>query len=1310
MASYNKKEHLRANIEAIKTVFALHREQRTATPEERTILEAYTGFGALKCILSPANTMEDIARWNKSELELFPLVMELHRIIRDNTASESQYKSYMQSLKNSVMTAFYTPAPVVREIAASLREAGIVPQRILDPSAGMGEFIRSFDGIAAEGHTTFGFEKDILTGQMLSALHPENKIRIRGFEEIESKLNGSFDVVSSNIPFGDVAVFDPVFSKTDEPARKVARMSLHNYFFVKGVDMLREGGVLAFITSQGVMNAPTNEPVRDWLMSHTRLVSAVRLPNNLFSENAGTEVGSDLIVLQKQSGKTSLTEEEQRFIKSEKRPSGVLFNTYLRSMSQIVHTEWKQDTDPYGKPAILFHHEGGAEGIATDMGKILLADLAKRLDMALYQKHISIQEQPKVAVSPEVKQEEATLTPAASTEEQPHQKVVQPREEQPVEQARSSVTPQVQLLDLFGNVIQEEKPKRKAAAKLKSVVSPSIFSETSQSNDTALGLKDTGELWWQQDKEKGMQQRLYEGEWHEHLREGSLLASDFQVGMLVRDMEDNRMFQPIDLPSQERQKMLLYIDLRDAYHALYDYEAERKVANESLRQNLNELYDRFVRLYGYLNDRKNHEQILMDAGGREILFLERKVDKETLKADIFHQPVSFSLHEVTEVGNAQEALSASLNKFGAVDIEYMLSLLPDISEEEMLFELHDRIYYNPLEGEYEIAEKFISGNVVAASERIGQYLLEHPEDTRAQASLQALKDAIPEPIPFVDLDFNFGERWIPVNLYSDYASHLFDTEVMIRYNSSADEYSVEARMHNANIWDRFCVRGQHRRYDGIALMKHALLNTTPDITKKIMVGDKEVKVRDTEAIQMANAKIDEIRNGFTDWLNEQSDEFKQRLEKLYNDTFNCFVRPQYDGSHQTFPDLNLKGLGIESLYDSQKDAVWMLKLNGGGICDHQVGAGKTLIMCTAAYEMKRLGLANKPMILALKANVQEIAQTFQTAYPNAKLLYPGKNDFTPDKRQRIFHDIKNNNWDCIVLTHDQFGMIPQSDEIQQKILQDELDSVEENLDVLRQQGRSISRAMEKGLVKRQMNLQAKLDEIKFKIENRKDDVVDFKTMGIDHLFVDESHTFKNLMFNTRHDRVAGLGNSEGSQRALNMLFAIRTIQERTGKDLGATFLSGTTISNSLTELYLLFKYLRPQALEAQNIKTFDAWAAIFAKKSVDYEFSVTNEIVQKERFRYFIKVPELAAFYAQITDYRTAKEIGIDRPEKNEIMHNIPPTPEQEKFIAKLVEFAKTGNAELLGREKLSDREEKAKMLIATDMARKRFKKLVSFR
>ena len=223
---------------------------------------------------------------------------------------------------------------------------------------------------------------------------------------------------------------------------------------------------------------------------------------------------------------------------------------------------------------------------------------------------------------------------------------------------------------------------------------------------------------------------------------------------------------------------------------------------------------------------------------------------------------------------------------------------------------------------------------------------------------------------------------------------------------------------------------------------------------------------------------------------------------------------------------------------------------------------------------------------------------------------------------------------------------------------------------------------------RKQNLEAKLRKVQFTIEHRKDDAVDFQLMGIDHLYVDESHKFKNLLFNTRHDRVAGLGNPDGSQRALNMLFAMRTIQQRTGRDLGATFLSGTTISNSLTELYLLFKYHRPRELERQNIRTFDAWAAVFAKKSVDYEFSVTNEIIQKERFRHFIKVPELAAFYAEITDFRTAEDIGIDRPEKNEILHNIPPTPDQAEFIGKLVHFAKTGNATVLGRLPLNEREE----------------------
>ena len=372
----------------------------------------------------------------------------------------------------------------------------------------------------------------------------------------------------------------------------------------------------------------------------------------------------------------------------------------------------------------------------------------------------------------------------------------------------------------------------------------------------------------------------------------------------------------------------------------------------------------------------------------------------------------------------------------------------------------------------------------------------------------------------------------------------------------------------------------------------------------------------------------------------------------------------------------------------------------GALC-LAIGTGKTLIMCMAAHEMKRLGMAHKPMIIGLKANVAEIAATYQTAYPNARILYASEKDFSTKNRVSFFNNIKNNDYDCVIMSHDQFGKIPQSPELQRQILQAELDTVEENLEVIRTQGKDVSRGMLKGLEKRKQNLEVKLQKIAYSIEQRTDDVVDFRMMGIDHLFVDESHQFKNLMFNTRHDRVAGLGNSEGSQKALNMLFAIRTIQERTGRDLGATFLSGTTISNSLTELYLLFKYLRPKELERQDIRCFDAWAAIFAKKTTDFEFNVTNNIVQKERFRYFIKVPELAAFYNEITDYRTAEAVGVDRPQKNENLHNIPPTPEQEDFIQKLMEFAKTGDATILGRLPLSETEEKAKMLIATDYARK---------
>jgi len=720
-----------------------------------------------------------------------------------------------------------------------------------------------------------------------------------------------------------------------------------------------------------------------------------------------------------------------------------------------------------------------------------------------------------------------------------------------------------------------------------------------------------------------------------HLRDGSIVVQKGQVGYLS-DLKRRPTFHPMDLPLAQLTRLRAYIEIRESYHRLYDYEATNHAEDKEEREKLNRLYDAYVARWGELNKKANTDVIKMDATGLEMLFLERSIDGHFVKADIFDHPTAFSSAELSIASDPIEALGASLNKYGSVELSYMASLLPEMEESDIISALEGRIYYNPEAGGYEVADKFISGNVIEKADRLASWLLDHPDHEEGKQSLAALMAARPTPIPFADLDFNLGERWIPAAVYGEFASDFFGTDIRVAYHANMDEYTITCDRKNGNIWHKYAVQGEFRRYDGLHLLKHALHNTIPDINKSKEVIDpssgetKSIKVRDGEKIQQANSKIEEIRQAFVDWLTRRPETFKEQLTDRYNELFNCFVRPSFDGAHQSFPDLDLKRLGIPDLYKSQKDAVWMLKTNGGGICDHEVGAGKTLIMCTAAYEMKRLGLANKPMIIGLKANVFDIADTFRKAYPNARILYPGKDDFTKQNRQRIFADIKNNDWDCIILTHEQFGMIPQALEIQEAILQKEMDSVEENLDVLRREGKDISRGMLKGLEKRKQTLEVKLRDIQDSISERKDDAVDFKMMGIDHLFVDESHQFKNLMFNTRHDRVSGLGNPDGSQRALNLLFAIRTIQERSGKDLGATFLSGTTISNSLTELYLLFKYLRPQALEKQGINSFDAWAAVFAKKSTDYEFSITNEIIQKERFRTFIKVPELAAFYAEV--------------------------------------------------------------------------------
>ena len=941
--AFNRKQRLRDNIEAIRTAFVLDREQRAATAEERAILRKYCGFGGLKCILNPAKELTDAVHWAKSDLELFAPTVELHRLIRDNSRDDMEYKRFVDSLKASVLTAFYTPKEITDTIADVLADYSVRPARVLEPSAGVGVFV---DAVLRHNPDAdvMAFEKDLLTGTILRQLHPDKKMRIDGFEKIEKPFNNYFDLAVSNIPFGDIAVFDAEFQRSESFGKRSAQKAIHNYFFLKGLDTVRDGGIVAFITSQGVLNSAKTS-VRNELFSQANLVSAIRLPNNLFSDNAGTEVGSDLIILQKNLHKTELSQDERLLtvIQTDTKTNLTDNAYFIHHPERIVHTTAKLDTDPYGKPAMVYLHEGKTAGIAEDLRRMLDEDCHMRLVMRLYSGAIG-QAREQKAVAVEVKTEQPAMKPEATitarTEEAQAEKP-QPIDEKPEiepRQTNHSNAVQLTLLDLWGMPIEEPAKKKKAtkkenkAKRVPSKPKPQViaappvesvkpateskeakpenagkqgdpediyatldwetnppingFYETMmsltperrkalrleaeryrQEQLKKMGIKDTlnpafvpssgnldkkpeqteeikqsetqketednpivstpdtaatslfPELEAEEPKEEtpDFTPRPYHRTPEMHLREGSLVANRARdIGYLKDITPYGATFQPLGLTGYQKEKALLYVSLRDAYERLYRYESNRHEENVPWREHLNTCYDEFVMRYGNLNAKQNVKLVMMDAGGRDILSLERAEDGRFVKADIFERPVSFSVESHANVSSPEEALSASLNKFGTVNLDYMREIT-DSTEEGLLDALKGRIFYNPLVTGYEIKDRFIAGNVIEKAERIKAWMGDNPENGRmpeVKQALEALKEAEPQRISFEDLDFNFGERWIPTGVYAAYMSHLFDTDVKIAYSASMDEFSVACGYRTMKITDEFLVKGYYRNYDG----------------------------------------------------------------------------------------------------------------------------------------------------------------------------------------------------------------------------------------------------------------------------------------------------------------------------------------------------------------------------------------------------------------------------------------------------------------------------------------------------------------
>jgi N12 class adenine-specific DNA methylase len=1337
--AFKAAKQLRINIDAI--CLALDWDgKRQFKEQEALTLKQYAGFGGLKAALYAKGPIENWQKRNASEadLRLYPLVMELHEAL-ESRLDAATYKKVIDDLQRSSLTAFYTPALVPQALYAAMREQKIYPAQVYEPSAGAGVFIaeafNAFDDIQVTA-----VEKDWLTAKVLKAYlktqSDEVNIRTIGFEETPASEKGRYNLITSNIPFGNISVFDPAYQNSPVTSR------IHNYFFAKGLDKLVDGGLLAYLVTDAFLNTPTNESARKLVFTSADFISVSVLPDNLMKDNANLEAPSHLLIVQKNAHKKGFTEDEALLIgtvEQENVAGKFRVNAYLaRHQELILADETGAGTNQYGKPSQMNWMNGDLEELAAPLQSQIAEGFATRFN---YERWNSFQQDISEQISAESNTRKFTFLSEPLTKVKSISSVAQlglfdaaPPINNDRAQAYLGETDEATIDAASARIISTirttDHPEHESivmlAARMKNngryvYKLYSNLAELKFSNKWLAGNALTYEL-------KALSAKLkyfghdfrYEGdrslepafnlrndrpELFEQVKpfyvKDTLVIHQNKVGLIAQPENSKAEFKPF-----EEQKDLglykLYLAIRDHYFDLSEKELRTLSPQHLERFALISAYEEFTKSFGELNKTYNRSRILKDPAFGFIILssLERKENEAWIKSDIFQGPV-YPKQELLQTDDPAEALARCLNDKGAVDLPY-ISQITSLSEHEIIQQLEKLILVDAGNGNWVTTDAYLSGNVVEKLRVAEQAAKDRPEDLQIARSLAAVRRVQPEQIPFELLDFNLGERWLPTSYYQRFASSLFNLPTKVAYFSSSDTFKVSYAFGNAITDEAYAVLPKSGiKMKAHSLLEHALENTSPHFTYTKTINGDEVRVPDNDAIQLAHEKIEKIRLAYLDWLRDLPDPEKQAVEQLYNATFNCYVLREYDGSHLTFPGLDRKALGIENLYTSQVNAAWRIIQNRGALIDHEVGLGKTLTMVVAAMEMKRLGIVQKPMILALKANVGQIADTFRKAYPKAKVLAPGENDFSPAKRQTLFHQVKNNDWDCIILTHDQFGKIPQSPQIMKEIMEAEMDNIEQDLQTLEDLGGEISRKMLKGLQIRKQNLESKLNGVLYAIENHKDRGIDFGQMNVDHLFVDESHKFKNLTFTTRHSRVAGLGNQEGSQKALNMLFAVRTLQQKFDSDLCVTFLSGTPISNSLTEMYLIFKYLRPKEMARQQIDNFDGWAAVFARKTIDFEFSVTNEIIAKERFRHFIKVPELALFYNEITDFKTAKHINLDKPDLDESLVNIKPTPDQEDFIRKLMAFANTGDATLIGRKALTKEEDKARMLIATNYAKK---------
>lgn len=1110
-----KKERFRRNIMAIQLLKKCQEENRFATPEEQIILSKYVGWGGLSEAFDENNSA-----WATEYLEL------------SSVLTPEEYAS----ARESTLTAFYTPPEVITAIYKAMEQMGFKEGNLLEPSCGIGNFIGMLPD-AMQDSKIYGVELDTISAGIAQQLYQKTTIAAQGFEETNLP-DSFFDGVVGNVPFGDFKVLDKRYDKH--------KFLIHDYFFAKSLDKLRPGGVMALVTSKGTMDKETLA-VRKYIAQRAELLGAIRLPNNTFKGNAGTEVVSDILILQKRD---RLIDIEPDWVHLDTDENGIKMNSYFVQHPEMILGEMKMVSGRFGMEATCVPYEN--------------ADLAAQLDEAVANIHGEITE---YEVEEELEEEDNSI-PADPT-------------------VRN-------------------------------------FSYTVVDN------------------------KIY--------------------------YRENSRMTPVEVSATAENRIKGMIAIRNSVRTLIELQTEDCPDSEikAEQERLNRLYDTFSGKYGLINSRANTSAFSQDSSFSLLSALEIIGEDGELerKADMFSKRTIKPHTPVTSVDTASEALAVSLGEKATIDMDYMMELSGK-SENEIFEDLKGVIFLNPLyeygnsyEPKYLMADEYLSGNV-REKLRIAKNSAElYPEDYKV--NLEALQKVQPKDLTASEISVRLGATWLPPDDVQEFIFHLLETpryaqwNIKVHFSPFTSEWNIEGKS-----YDKGNVRA-YNTYGTSRINAYKIIEETLNL-KDVRIFDyieddegKKKAVLNKKETAIAQSKQEMIKQEFQDWI-WSDPERRERLCKSYNEKFNS-VRPrEYDGSHIIFNGMNPE---IE-LREHQKNAVAHILYGGNTLLAHAVGAGKTFEMVAAAQESKRLGLCNKSLFVVPNHLTEQWAAEYLQLYPAANILVATKKDFETKNRKKFCGRIATGDYDAVIIGHSQFEKIPMSIERQRAILEQQLEEITGGIaELKRNRGENFSI---KQLEKSKKSIRQKLD--KLNDQTKKDDVVTFEELGVDRLFVDESHYYKNLYLYTKMRNVGGIAQTE-AQKSSDLFMKCRYLDEITG-GRGTVFATGTPISNSMVELYTIQRYLQYNTLVKNGLQHFDAWASTFGETITAVELTPEGTGYRaKTRFAKFYNLPELMAMFKEIADIKTADMLNLPVPEAK--YHNIAvkPSEMQKEMVASLAERA----------------------------------------